>query len=222
MSTAPALKTFTLARRAEGVDHGRLVEHWQGVHAPGVVEHMRPDGYTLTFFDPRGGKTPYDGMAELRFTDPARGRSVTGADTPAEVVGDGWLDQVAQPLAWLRVAEHVVVAGPSGTPATAEERAAAFKLTFLLSAAEGVDLDELRRHWLDIHVPNYASNFVASGGVRYVVNIAERTSNTDLVGLAEISYRSREAAESHVVPDDGFRSMIVLRALPGREEVVVG
>jgi len=222
MTVAPALKTFTLARRGEGVDHDRLVEHWRGVHAPGVVEHMRPDGYTLTFFDPRGGRTPYDGMAELRFADSARGRSVTGAATPAPVAGDGWLDRVAQPLPWLRVAEHVVVAGPSGAPATAGERAGAFKLTFLLSAAEGVDLDDLRRHWLDIHVPNYASNFVASGGVRYVVNIAEQTANTDLVGLAEISYRSRDAAESHVVADDGFRSMIVLRALPGREEVIVG
>ena len=104
----------------------------------------------------------------------------------------------------------------------AEERAAAFKLTFLLSPVDGVDPVDLRRHWLDIHVPNYASNFVASGGVRYVVNIAEQTHNTDLVGLAEISYRGREAAESHVVPDDGFRSMIVLQALPGREQVITG
>ncbi|MDH4078055.1 MAG: hypothetical protein OEW29_19170, partial [Acidimicrobiia bacterium] len=141
---------------------------------------------------------------------------------PAAVTGDGWLDLVAPPLPSLQVTEHVVVAGPSGPPATAEERATAFKLTFLLSPVEGVDLGDLHRHWLDIHVPNYASNFVASGGIRYVVNIAEQTTDTDLVGLAEISYRSREAAESHVVPDDGFRSMIVLRALPGLEEVIAG
>ncbi len=219
MTVAPALKTFVLARRAEGVDHDRLVECWRGVHAAAAVEHIRPDGYTLTFFDPRGGRSPYDAMAELRFDDAARGRSVTGPDTPT-VMGDGWRSLVASPLPWLEVTEHVVVAGPSGPPATAQERAAAFKLTFLLSAADGVDLDELRRHWLDIHVPNYASSFIASGGVRYVVNIAEQSHHTDLVGLAEISYRSREAAESHVVADDGFRSLIVLRALPGREEVI--
>lgn len=222
MTVAPPLKTFVLARRAEGVDHDRLVEHWRAVHAPRAVEHIRPDGYTLTFFEPRDGKSLYDGMAELRFADPDRGRSVTGPNTPVAVTGDGWLDLVAPPLPSLQVTEHVVVAGPDGTPATAEERADAFKLTFLLSPAAGVDPGELRRHWLDIHVPNYASNFVASGGVRYVVNIAEQTHNTDLVGLAEISYRSREAAESHVVPDDGFRSMIVLRALPGREQVITG
>lgn len=222
MTVAPPLKTFVLARRAEGVDHDRLVEHWQGVHAPTAVEHIRPDGYTLTFFDPRDGKSLYDGMAELRFDDVDRGRSVTGPNTPAAVNSDGWLDLVALPLPMLQVTEHVIVAGPGDTPATAEERAAAFKLTFLLSPVDGVDSDELRRHWLDIHVPNYASNFVASGGVRYVVNIAEQSHNTDLVGLAEISYRSREAAESHVVADDGFRSMIVLRALPGREQVITG
>ncbi len=222
MTAAPSLKTFVLARRGEGVDHDQLVAHWRGVRAPTALEHIRPDGYTLTVFDPRGGRSPYDGMAELRFDDPARGWSVTGPNTPAAVTGDGWLDLVAAPLPSLQVTEHVVVAGPAGAPATAEERAAAFKLTFLLSPVEGVSLDDLERHWLDIHVPNYATNFVASGGVRYVVNIAEQTHNTDLVGLAEISYRSREAAESHEVPDDGFRSMIVLRALPGREEVIVG
>lgn len=222
MTVVPELKTFVLARRAEGVDHDHLVEHWRGVHAPNAVEHIGPDGYTLTFFDPRGGRSPYDGMAELRFDDPARGWSLTGPNTPAAVTGDGWLDLVAPPLPWLQVTEHAVVSGPNGVPATAEERAAAFKLTFLLSPADGVDLNDLRRHWLDIHVPNYASNFVASGGLRYVVNVAEQTHNTDLVGLAEISYLSREAAESHVVADDGFRSMIVLRALPGREEVVTG
>ena len=186
------------------------------------MEHLRPDGYTLTFFDPRGGRSLYDGMAELRFTDPARGRSLTGVNTPAAVAGDGWRALVADPLPMVEVTEHVVVAGPAGGPATAEERAAAFKLTFLLRANDGVDLDDLRRHWLDVHVPNYASNFVASGGVRYVVNVAEERYGTDLVGLAEISYRSREAAERHEVADDGFRAMIDLRALPGHEQVITG
>ena len=61
---------------------------------------------------------------------------------------------------------------------------------------------------------------MACGGVRYVVNIAERTAGADLVGLAELSYRDRASAEAHQPPDDGFKAMIVLRALPGREIVV--
>ncbi len=217
------VKTYTIARRRDGVTHDDLVGCWRSVHAANVVEHMAPDGYTLTFFDPRGGKTPWDGMAELRYHDAERAARVTGGNIPAVVAADGWADRVALPNAWLRVSEHVVIAGPgaSGAPATAAEREAAFKLTFFISARPGVDPDRLRRHWLDIHVPNFASGFVASGGVRYVVNLAERTANTDLVGVAELSYRDRAAAESHQPADDGFKDLIVLRAYPGQEHVVV-
>lgn len=45
---------------------------------------------------------------------------------------------------------------------------------------------------------------------------------TGLLGLAEISYVDRAAAEAHTVPDDGFRALIDdLKALPGREHVIV-
>jgi hypothetical protein len=221
------LKTFTLARRRPEVSHDHLIHHWRDTHAPNVVRHLAPDRYALTFFDPRDGKTPFTGMAELGFDDAARGAAVTGRNFPPEVARDGWADGpegglVELPTAWLRVREHVIVAGPGGRTTPAHQREQAFKLTFLLTAAAGVSLDELIRHWLEIHVPNFASNFEDSGGLRYVVNVAERAANTDLVGLAEISYRSRDAAQSHQVPDDGFRAMIGLRALPGREQVITG
>lgn len=219
----PAVKTCTIARRREGVSHEDLTACWRTTHAANVVEHMRPDGYTLTFFDPRGGRTPWDGMAELRFDDPERARAVTGGNIPVVVAQDGWADRVRLPNAWLRVTEHVVIAGPgpSGAPATREERESAFKLTFFISARDGVDPERLRRHWLDVHVPNFAAEFVASGGVRYVVNLAERAANTDLVGVAELSYRDRASAEAHQPPDDGFKDLIVLRAYPSQEHVIV-
>lgn len=218
-----AFKTFTIARRRPDVDHDRLVSTWAGTHAANVVEHMRPDGYTLTFFDPRGGKSPYDGMAELRYDDPDRARTVTGGNIPAAAANDGWSDLVELPNAWLRVTEHVIVAGPdpSGAPAPVVQRESAFKLTFLLAAEPGLDPVAVKQHWLDVHVPNFASNFVASGGVRYVVNIADKAAGADLIGLAELVYRDRAAAESHMVPDDGFRAMTILKALPGREQIVV-
>ncbi|MFN0030258.1 MAG: hypothetical protein ACKV2O_24155 [Acidimicrobiales bacterium] len=216
------LKTYTIARRRDGVTHHELVDYWRGTHATNVLQHMVPDGYTLTFFDPRDGKAPFDGMAELRYLNAERGRSVTGANIPPVVSGDGWADLVCLPNAWLRVAEHVIVAGPGaqGDPATVAEREAAFKLTYLLGAAEGFDAQAIGRHWLDIHVPNFREHFVACGGVRYVVNLVERSAGIDLVGLAELSYRDRASAESHQPPDDGFRAMINLRALPGREMVL--
>jgi hypothetical protein len=215
-----SVKTYTIARRRSGVSHDDLVDCWATTHAANVVQHMQPDGYTLTFFDPRGGKTTYDGMAELRYADPGRARAVTGGNIPPVVAQDGWADLVQLPNTWLRTAEHVIVAGPQGAPATSAEREAAFKLTFLIAARPGHDPEAVKGHWLDVHVPNFRERFVASGGVRYVVNIAERTVGEDLLGLAELSYRDRACAEAHQPPDDGFTAMIVLRPLPGREILV--
>lgn len=216
----PALKTFTLARARAGVTAAQLAGYWQGVHAANVVRCMAPDRYTLTFFDPRDGRSPYSGMAELGYDDAARGRSVTGANIPAEAAADGWADLVELPTTWLRVAEHVIVAGPEGEPAGRAAREAAFKLTFLIHARDGVDAERVRRHWLEVHVPNFRERFVESGGVRYVVNLAERATGENLVGLAELSYRDRASAEAHQPPEDGFKDLIVLRALPGHEVLV--
>lgn len=218
-----ALKTFTIARRRPGVTHDELVAYWRSTHATNVMQHMGPDGYALTVFDPRDSKSPYDAMAELRYQDADRGRSVTGGNIPAVVSGDGWADLVELPNAWLRVAEHVVVAGPGphAAPATKAEREAAFKLTFLVQAAEGMDRAAVVQHWLEVHVPNFSEHFLACGGVRYVINVVERSAGTELVGLAELSYRDRTAAQSHQPPDDGFRAMINLRALPSHEIVLV-
>ena len=214
-----AVKTFTIARRRDGVAHDELIERWRSTHATNVVQHMAPDGYTLTFFDPRDGRSPYDGMAELRYLNAERARSVTGANIPAVVAGDGWSDLVQLPTTWMRATEHVIVAGPSAE-ATKTEREAAFKLTFLIRARAGVDTETVKRHWLDVHMPNFRQDFVASGGVRYVVNIADRVAGEDLIGLGELSYRDRASAESHRPPDDGFKELIDLRALPGRELLV--
>jgi len=214
------LKTYTLARARAGVTPEQLTAFWGSVHAGNVVRLMTPDRYTLTFFDPRDGRSPYQGMAELGYDDAERGRSVTGANIPVGASADGWSDLVELPTTWLRVTEHVIVAGPDGTPAGRAEREAAFKLTFLITARDGVDAEAVRRHWLDIHVPNFRERFVESGGVRYVVNLAERCTDERLVGLAELSYRDRAAAEAHQPPDDGFKDLIVLRALPGHEVLI--
>lgn len=219
---AVGVKTFTIARRKPEVSHAAVADCWRGSHAANVVEHMRPDGYTLTFFDPRDGKTPYDGMAELRYDDADRAALVTGGNIPAVVANDGWADLVQLPNVWARVTEHVIIAGPGpdGGPATADDREAAFKLTFFLAVRAGLDRDAVRAHWLDVHVPNFREHFLDSGGVRYVVNVVERSAGEDLLGIAELSYRDRACAEAHQPPDDGFRAMIELRALPGHEVVV--
>lgn len=220
-----ALKTLTLARRRDAVTHEQLVATWRAPHAPGVVEHLRPDRYAITFFDPRDGRAPFDGMAALTFDDAERARAVTGRNTPAAVAEDGWVDLVRLPMTRLTVTEHVFVAGP-GEPADAVQRERAFKMTFLVSARDGVDPERIQRHWLDTHAPNVRSGFVAAGGVRYVVNLTDRAEldagRAPFVGVAELSYRDREAAKAHRIADDGFNALTTGIPLPGHEYVVVG
>ena len=69
-----------------------------------------------------------------------------------------------------------------------------------------------------------ASAFVASGGVRYVVNLVDLEAGPqEFVGVAELSYRDRAAFKGHAIADDGFNALtspsVVLR---GQEWVVVG
>jgi len=218
------MKEQTPLRRASGVSHDQLVAHWRDVHAPGVRAHMRPDRYAITFFDPRGGRAPFDGMASLAYDDAAFGVAHTGRHTPAAVVADGFGERVEVPLARTRVVEHVIVAGPAGPggpAATVEEREAAFKMTFLVSANPGEDLASLHRHWLEVHAPNVASAFIPAGGVRYVVNLADPSvPRRAFAGIAEIWYRDQATAKAHRVDEDGFNDRSTRIALPGREWVV--
>lgn len=227
MSTGTTIKTLTLARRRTEVSHEQLEAHWRDPHAPGVAAHMKPDRYAITFFAQRNDRVPFDGMAALFYADADRAASLTGRNTPPAVANDGWVDRVEQPMIRLQVDEHVIVPGPGGldgTPATSAQREAAFKMTFLVKANEGEDIDAIHRHWLELHAPNVASNFAASGGVRYVINLAPRLGGgraQPYVGIAELSYRDRDAFKSHLIDDDGFNARTNGLGLQGRELVVV-
>lgn len=216
------IKNMSPLRRRDGVDHDRLVAHWRDPHAPGVKAHMRPDRYAVTFFDPRDGRAAYDGMASLAYDDDAMAKANTGRNAPAVVRADGFVELVQEPIQTIKVLENVMVAGPGSGPATAEEREGAYKMTFLVSAREEEDPAAVHRHWLDLHAPNVVSNFVASGGVRYVVNLADLDAGPQpFLGIAELWYRDRDAFKSHHIADDGFNARTTGIALSGKEFVVV-
>jgi hypothetical protein len=210
-------------RRREGISHDELVAHWQDVHAPGVKAHMRPDRYSVTFFDPRDGKAAFDGMPAIAYDDAARSKAMSGRNMPAEVANDGFGDRIEMPMTRIQVVENVIVAGPGAGPATPVDRGSAYKMTFFVRAREDQDLEHVHRHWLEIHAPNVASDFVAAGGVRYVVNLADRAAGEQpFAGVAELWYRDRDAFKGHKIADDGFVALTTnSHALSGRELVVV-
>lgn len=212
-----ALKIMYPLRRRDEVTHDDLVTCWRDVHMPGVVAHIRPEHYTVTLFQDPGQRVApeerYDGMAQLWFDDPERGRQMQGRSTPAVVANDGFADLVVSPAVRLDCTEHVIVDG-------AREEAG-FKMVALVSARPGVDLDRLRHHWLDVHAPNVASNLVASGGLRYVVNIADQgRSDKPYAGAAELWYRDKAAWKAHAVSDDGFNGLARAVFLFAAEELI--
>jgi hypothetical protein len=214
------LKQVTPIRRKDGVSHEEFLQHYEGVHIPNVLQHMKPDRYAVSIFDPRDGRAPYAGMASLFWEDEAAAAAVTGRNTSPVVANDSFVERIELPLGQVRVVEHVIVPGPgsAGAPATKDEREAAFKMTFLVSPRPGESFEDIQRHWLELHAPNVASNFVDSGGVRYVVNLVQRgKTEPGLVGVAELSYRDRDAAKGHRIADDGFNAKTTGIALPGRE-----
>jgi hypothetical protein len=212
------LKQVTPIRRKDGVSHEEFLQHYEGVHIPNVLQHMKPDRYAVSIFDPRDGRAPYAGMASLFWEDADAAEAVTGRNTSPVVATDSFVERIELPLGQLRVVEHVIVPGPTGGPATKDERESAFKMTFLVSPRPGESFDDIQRHWLELHAPNVASNFVADGGVRYVVNLVRPgPREPSLVGVAELSYRDRDAAKGHHIADDGFNAKTTGIALPGRE-----
>lgn len=213
-------KHLTPIRRGERVTHDQLVEHWRTKHSPGVKALMRPARYSVTFFDPRDGRAAYDGMAAIAYDTEADWAAHNGRNTPQAVVEDGFVDLVRQPMERMTAVENVIVAGPGDAPATAAEREAAFKMTFLVSVGPGQDLVDVQRHWLELHAPNVASNFQASGGVRYVVNLAATDKPQPFAGIAELWYRDRDAALAHRIADDGFNAKTTGIPLPGKEWIV--
>jgi hypothetical protein len=213
----PGLKTLVPIRRRNEVSHDELVTFWRDVHMPGVVAHMRPDHYSVTLFDEAGDRVApeerYDGMATLWFDDAARGRQMQGRTMPAEVAGDGFGDRIVFPMARLDSTEHVIVDGP--------REAAGFKFVALVRARPGVGPNELRRHWLDVHAPNVASDMVAAGGLRYVVSIADQGSRpAEYAGVAELWYRDKAAWKAHAVSDDGFNAMTRVVFLRSAQELI--
>lgn len=209
---APPLKLLYPIRRRPTVTHDELVTYWREVHMPAVVANLTPRRYTVTVFDQRDG-TPFDGMASVLYDDEERGRFEQGRTMPAAVANDGFGDRI-EPTDRLEATEHVIL---DGAPSEA-----AYKITGLVTLRPGVAIQDAWRAWLDVHVPNVVAGLVDHGGIRYVVNLADRHRREGrFVGAAELWFTDRAAARAHLagVAHDRFMDLTNATLLGGTEVV---
>ena len=140
-----------LLKRGPGC-HTRSCAPLAGGARPGCGTSWGPG----TLGDPlqKRNATRYDGLAELWYGDAATGRAVH-KDQPADVAGDGFVALTGD-FARLDCVEHVVVDGPRPEGAV--------KMVYPVAFRPGVDHDEARAYWLDVHAPLVAASVEATAG----------------------------------------------------------
>lgn len=217
--TTDPLTLHVPIRRRDGVTHDEVVRHWRAVHMPAVIAHMTPRHYSVTIFEqPEGASarrdgTVFDGLASVTYDDPAVARREQVTAMPAEVAGDGF-GALIRRSDRLQCTAHVIVDGPRPP--------GCHKIVGLVRPGAGHTVEEGWRCWLEEHAPNVATGFEAGGGLRYVVSLADRhEQDPPYVGLAELWFRDRQAARSHLarVRPDRFLDLTIPTILHGTETI---
>lgn len=208
------MKMAFFVKRAPGVSHEQLCDHWLDVHAPGVKAHMRPEHYSVTHFKQRDD-TAFDGMALLWYPDDITGPAIH-KNPPAEVANDGFVPMTSD-FVRLDSTEHVIVDGPRPE--------AGIKLVAPVSFKDGVDHDEARAYWLEVHAPLVANSVEATDGAhRYVVTQQNDSHRGRYAGFAELWYDSTDAVRQQgksLERDDFGRFAVVHPSLLGIEHLII-
>lgn len=205
LTPTPGHRMNVLIRRRPGVTRDELVTNWFANHMPGVVKAManaalagQPHAtrYVATpFTPPADGSAPtWDGIAQLWWAQnlgkPPEAHGTKPVDTFQEKAAPYW------PW-WVR--EYVALDGalplrPNrfGEPFPCT-RSGFFKLSFLMKAKPGADLDAFFAHWLGPHAANVAAVLKAVGGFRYVIALSSEPAAEEFCGHAEIYLPNAEA-----------------------------
>ena len=194
-------KMMYLIKRKPTTSREELVAHWFANHMPGVIQsqrnaaaggRMHATRYFATLFQPRPqGDHPWDGVAQLWFPRPLPKPAGAFGGEPRDT-----FQQKALPYLPWATREYVVIDGAehlSTEPLTLNApypatRSGFLKITYLVAAQEGADLDAFLRHWLDIHVPNVEATMKRVGGFRYVVSHSIAPREEPYAGMAEIYF----------------------------------
>lgn len=212
------LKRVFGVRRRAGVPHDELVAAWREEHIPNVVRDLAPDRYAVSLFRQRDD-TAFDGMAILAWDDEERGRAATRPTDPLQsCYRDALTERAGPAVVFDATLEHVAADGPRGP----------FKSVVWVTKRPGVAMDELVRHWVDVHAPNVAGAAAGLGGFRYVISVGEGLpDDAPFHGIAEFHYEDVAAWKAHgeVLQPDGFEQLTDIKPgvrLIGEEVLVRG
>ena len=189
-----------LIRRRQNVSREELLVHWFANHMPAVIKDqadLKKKGkehahkYLATVFekvDQQIGEN-WDGMAQLWWD-----KELPTPDEPHGTYPVDTFQEVAEPYSPWATQEYLVIDGNhafreltlnDAFPTTSSEF---FKVTFLVSAKEGIDYDQLFQHWLGAHAANAKSVLEKTGGFRYVIGLSTQPKTSKYVGMAELYF----------------------------------
>ena len=196
----PLIRMNYLIRRRQNVSREELLVHWFANHMPAVIKgqaDLKKKGkehahkYLATVFekvDQQIGEN-WDGMAQLWWN-----KELPTPDEPHGTYPIDTFQEVAEPYSPWATQEYLVIDGNhafreltlnDAFPTTSSEF---FKVTFLVSAKEGIDYDQLFQHWLGAHAANAKSVLEKTGGFRYVIGLSTQPKTSKYVGMAELYF----------------------------------
>ena len=223
---------FPLNRRPE-TDLHAFREFWRAVHAPHVVNAMRPERYCITYFDSPatlGGVEAshdlvYDGMAELWFRDWDHFRDATESERAKALNNVDGFGEWIEPITDLMfTTENLIVDSP-----VPDEHC---KWVAFVQKKDEVSRDELFAAWNDEHSPRVKLSIAVTEGAcfKYTTSHANHGQDGRWDGIASLWYADAAAARAGTPssqqegPPDPFPGLIDAAAtvlLQGREITVV-
>ncbi len=201
LQAVPGAKMMYLIRRRPGTSREELVAHWFANHMPQVIQRQKAQEgvgrtharrYIATLFDANArGEHPWDGVAQLWFDRALPMPKVAHGTRPTDS-----FQQKAEPYVPWATTEYVAIDGSEQLPVEPLTlnapypctRSGFLKLTFLVKAREGADLEPFLEHWLRVHAPNVKETMEKVGGFRYVVSHSIDPGAEPYAGMAELYF----------------------------------
>ncbi len=141
-------KVVTLYKRKEGTDVAEFQQRWLDKHSliasriPGlrryVQSHALPQGY-------KKGELIYDGISEMWFDSEQAFKDASSSDAAAKVRQDASSFTDDSRTVVMTVVVHVIKDGAIPVPAV--------KNIEFVNQRPGMDLNEFRRYWKEVHGP---------------------------------------------------------------------